>query len=96
MVRSVFNGVGYRMADNRASGGGVDEADMLGCFHCQKLMQKKLWSDDGGFCHCCDGPICGVCADRMLSRGCENFLRRLTSKLEQKYRAEQNARILGL
>jgi hypothetical protein len=95
MVKSVFNGVGYLLSDDTASGGARVEADMLGCYHCQRLMRRKLWADDGGFCHCCDGPICGKCADGMLTRGCENYMRQLEGALEDQYRRDQNARVLG-
>ena len=95
-VKSIFDGSGYLMNDDRASGGQLDESDMMGCGHCQRLLKKKLWCDDGGFCHCCWNAICGPCADRMLTRGCENFLAKLESSLEKEYRRNQNVRMLGL
>lgn len=69
---------------------------MLGCSHCQKLMVRKVWQEDGGFCHSCDAPVCGPCADRIPKLGCEVFLRVLEGELEKQYRREQNARLLGL
>lgn len=95
MVKSVFTGHGFLMNDDRASGGEKEEADMVGCKHCLALIKKPDWQADGGFCHCCDAPICGPCADRMQTRGCENFLRVLEGALERKYRRDQLSRVLG-
>lgn len=95
-MRSIFNGEGYLLADDRASGGQRVEASMLGCSHCQKLMRKTDWKADGAFCHCCDKPICGPCSDRMLTRGCENFMRQLEQAVDDSYRQEQNAKVMGL
>ena len=96
MVKSRFNGLGYRLADNTASGGLRAEADMIGCHHCQKLMVKSDWAEDGGWCSRCDGAVCGPCADRMLTKGCEAFVHQLMAKLEDQYRRAQNARMLGI
>ena len=95
-MKSIFSGQGYLLNDDRASGGGRVEADVLGCGHCQKLLKRKLWCDDGGFCSCCWNAICGPCADRMLTRGCENFLAGLETALEMKYRQDQNSKVLGI
>jgi len=96
MVKSIYNGAGYLLADDRASGGLRDEQDMLGCNHCQRLMKKPDWKADGGFCHGCDAPVCPQCADRIPYHGCEKFLAMLEGQLEKKYRRDQNAKILGL
>lgn len=94
-MKSVFNRAGYLLADDRASGGKVDEADMLGCSHCQALMKRHLWSDDGGFCHGCDAPVCGPCCDKIPTHGCAPFMRQLERAVNDAYRREQNAKILG-
>lgn len=96
MVRSLYNGMGWLLADDRCSGGERDEADMLGCSHCQRLMKKGDWKNDGGFCHSCDAPVCGRCADRIPKFGCEVFMRKLEGEMEREYRARQNAMLLGL
>lgn len=96
LVKSIFNGAGYLLADDRCSGGVRDEADMLGCSHCQRLMRKREWQCDGGFCHSCDAPVCSGCADRIPTKGCEVFLRVLEGELEREYRRSQNARLLGI
>jgi hypothetical protein len=96
MVRSIFNGAGYLRADDYATG--LEESDMIVCAHAacgQKLMRKKDWQADGGFCHSCDAPVCSGCAARIPTKGCEVFLRKLEGELERKYRREQNARLFG-
>lgn len=95
-MRTLTNGMGFLLADDTASGGKKEEADLVGCNHCCKTMRRKLWADDGGFCHCCDRPVCATCADRMLTRGCENFMRQLETALDIDYRRQQNAKVLGL
>lgn len=95
-MKSVFNGAGYILADDRNSGGKLDEADAVGCSHCQKLMKKHDWQADGGFCHSCDAPVCGPCATLTLTQGCSPFLRVLETALMKQYRREQNARLMGI
>lgn len=90
MVKSVFNQAGYLFNDNRASGNGLKEADLLGCKHCQALIDKTKWKADGAFCHSCDGPICTRCDSRMPTFGCEVFERKLARAIEDQYRATQN------
>src|SRR5271166_5101940 len=94
--RSIYNGSGYLRSDNRCSGGALEEATILGCSHCQKLLKKSEWQADGGFCHSCDAPVCGPCADRIPKHGCEVFMRVLEGEMEKQYRRTQNARLLGL
>lgn len=68
---------------------------MVGCGHCQRLMLKCDWAEDGGHCGCCMKPTCGPCADRILVHGCETFVRQLESNLDAAYRRRQNAMALG-
>ena len=96
MVRSIYSGAGYLLCDDTCSGGIRDEADLIGCSHCQKLMKKPDWQADGGFCHSCDAPVCSACADLIPRFGCSVFLRVLEGELERNYRRKQNARLLGL
>lgn len=96
MVKTMLNGMGWRQVDNRCSGGSREENDLLGCSHCQKLMKKNLWADDGGFCHGCDRPVCGPCCDAIPRTGCTTFMKVLETSLEKEYRRNQNARMLGL
>lgn len=96
LVRSRFSGLGYLVNDDRASGGKKTESDMLGCGHCQALMRRGDWQEDGGHCSCCDTAVCGPCADRILTVGCESFLRQLERSLNEQYVRSQNARMLCL
>lgn len=95
-LRSMMNGAGYFRQNNRASGGRLVEADVVGCSHCQCTMLKADWSADGGFCHCCDAPVCGPCADAMLTGGCIPFTKKLEQQIDRAYRARQNAMVMGL
>lgn len=95
-MRSVFTGHGYLLSDDRASGGKKDEADLLGCNHCQALLKRSAWAENGGMCMSCDAPVCSLCRDRIPTHGCEHFLRQLTEALETQYRRDQNMRVLGI
>ena len=95
MSRSIFNGMGYLLADCNMPMGQRTEADMLACFHCQTAMRRHLWADDGGFCHACDGPVCGPCSDRQLTEGCANFRAKLEKALDKDYRRRQIAMVAG-
>lgn len=95
--KSVYSGMGYVIADNRASDWGtVEETDLIGCAHCHGIMKKKAWQDNGGYCSNCDHAVCATCADRMLTHGCESFKRKIDQAVDTQYRQQQNARILGL
>jgi hypothetical protein len=96
MVKSIYHGMGYNLRDDRASDNGLEENDLLGCTHCQRLLRKTEWQAEGGFCHSCNAPVCSGCAARIPKFGCTPFLRQLETQLEQKYRREQNARLLGI
>lgn len=89
---------GYYRSDESASGGQVVECDVQTCAHCQRILlmqesgeQAKIngrvsWKEDGGFCGRCMKPICGPCADRMLTRGCEPFIKQIEAAMESAYR----------
>ncbi len=108
-MRSIWNGAGYLLADNRASDWGTkDEDDLLGCGHCQALIRKHGhfsqalqrylpgWVEDGGMCCVCDKPLCPSCRDRVVTQGCDSFAKMFERAIEDHYRREQNARILGI
>jgi hypothetical protein len=96
MRHSIFAGAGYLLNDDRSSGGAVDEADMLGCKHCQRTIRKRLWADDPTYCPRCDAPVCGPCHARIDDHGCEPFIAKINRQLDAAYRQRQNARILGI
>jgi len=94
--RRQTDGAGYMFADDRCSGNGLKEADMLGCNHCQGLMEKNKWREDGGWCSCCGQPVCGPCADKILTEGCIPFIKKVDMQLEENYKKKQLGRILGI
>lgn len=81
-MKSLHNGEGYLMNDNRASSGKLEEKSVLGCEHCQRLLIGDEWRDDGGFCGRCCAPVCGPCADTMLTEGCTPFTKLLDQRLD--------------
>jgi len=44
----------------------VLEADTVSCYHCQTVMNKKTWRDDGGWCFGCGRPVCLPCFRRVV------------------------------
>lgn len=95
-MKSIFTGHGYVMNDNRASGGLLFEDDLLGCKHCQGLIDKSKWRQQGAFCHACDSPLCSYCDQRQPQFGCEVFEKQISQAIENSYRKEQNAKVLGI
>lgn len=95
-MRSMFSGMGYLLANSGGPRDEKTEADMLACGHCQTAMQRKLWADDGGFCHHCDLPTCGPCSDKQLTEGCANFRRELERALDRAYHRQQFAKVAGI
>lgn len=89
------SGSGYYSNDDRASGGRKAEADVKTCTHCQAVILMQKWKDDGGFCGRCHAPICGPCADRMLTKGCEPFIAQIEKALEADYRRGQFRKLAG-
>ena len=101
IVGRITDGAGYLFNDNRASHNGLQEADILGCNHCQKLLIKSEWTQDGAFCGSCCQPICGECGDRMLlpldkGGGCIPFIKKVEEQVERNYHRKQNEKILGI
>lgn len=87
---------GYYKNDDTPSGGRLSEADVQTCSHCQKILLMQGWKDDGGFCGKCMKPICGPCADRMLTHGCEPFIQHIERQLERAYSRSQFVKLAGL
>ena len=93
-MKSVFSGAGYLIADNRASdAGGFEEADIIGCRHCQAAVKAHDWRTEGAFCHHCAAPICDRCA---AIPGCTPFEKAVERALSEQHRRQQNARVLGI
>lgn len=72
------------------------EADVATCPHCERVIFLQKWKDDGGFCGKCMKPICGPCADRAMTFGCEPFMQKLEKYAENTMRFEQYRRVVGL
>lgn len=87
---------GYYKNDDRASGGLKTEADIQSCVHCQAVILMQKWKEDGGWCGRCSKPICGPCADRMLTKGCEPFIQKIEQALESNFRRQQFRKIAGI
>jgi len=86
--------VGYFQAWNTPS---IREADVLGCSHCAAAILKPLWQVQGAYCHSCDGPICAECDKKPgCEKGSHNWKRDLDRSIQDAYRREQNAKILGV
>lgn len=97
MTKSIFNGAGYFMNDDRSSGGKLDEDDLVGCGHCPKPLKKAQWKTQGGMCFVCTKPLCNHCTARALKFGCDGpEVKRVEAAVNDQYRREQNAKILGI
>ena len=96
-MKTYQKGQGYLMNDNRASGGKLEEADVLTCTHCQKVLLNDDWKEDGGFCGQCMHPVCGKCADLMLVTGCTPFVKKIEKSLSwiDKHRDEYQSQFHG-
>lgn len=96
---SIFQGHGYVLNDNRASGGIKKEYDILTCTHCQRVINATNWkagNGTNGWCRCCNAPICGPCATKMLSEGCVPYIQQIERSLDATYRKQQLMKIAGL
>ena len=101
MMRQQQDGCGYLFVDNRANHGGVEEADIVLCPHCETTINLQKWRNQtdwekyrkvggGGYCHKCEAPICGMCLDRLLTHGCEPAKKRIDKSFERVNRIRQN------
>ncbi len=103
-MSKIITGAGYLFNDNRSTGGKVEEADIIACPHCEKLISYQEWNKErsqgggptGGWCRQCAAPVCGLCLDRMLVFGCEPFLRKIDQAVDDNYRRQQNRKVLGI
>lgn len=96
-MKSIFDGSGYYFNDDRASGGKFEEDDILGCRHCQAGIKKSHWLRNAGYARCpaCDGFMCDTCYDKAKVEGCQVYERQVHRAVEDNYRKEQNAKVLG-
>ena|SRR5215469_5324229 len=109
-MKSRFNGAGYALIDNSASDWGTKvESDVLACGKCEAVIFRHSYVDHRGIghlgweaqggqsCNCCDMPICARCASGPPCEiGCGGFKKKFDQQIEESYRREQNAKILGI
>lgn len=72
------------------------EADVQLCRHCETVLLMQHWKNDGGFCGRCMAPICGPCADRMLTYGCEPFMKKIDRAFDAAVKLKDHLKIAGL
>ena len=101
VTRRVTDGAGYLHNDNRAAHEGLQEADIGCCPHCQRTINLQEWKKEreqggGGWCRQCFAPVCGPCLTKMLTYGCQPFVKLVDKALEENYRREQNRKALGI
>lgn len=80
---------------NNASGEKKEQADVKLCTHCEVVILLQKWKDDGGWCGKCMAPICGPCSDRMLTHGCEPFLKKIDAAFERAVKLKQYLKLAG-
>lgn len=74
----------------------IEDAFLI-CSHCEQGMLRQAWKQRGGMCMVCDAPICTTCHGRTAKFGCEGpSVRKLERAVNELYRREQNAKILGI
>lgn len=98
-MRTIGRGAGYGFIDNRAAGEGLREFDFLTCPHCQAGINLQNWrrmDGQSGWCPNCSAPICGACANKLLTEGCTPFIRKVEEILRKEYRDVQFRKLAGL
>ena len=88
--------LGYMKIDNRCSGGLLFEDDVDGCRHCHAPIPRSKLLVAHAHCSNCDGPLCAPCGVRAMKFGCVTHDQWMTQLIEDQYRREQNAKILGI
>jgi hypothetical protein len=89
-------GAGYFLDNQALNPSQHKEADVQQCPHCETVIFMQKWKDDGGFCGRCMKPICGPCADRMLSGGCVPAIREIEKTFDMTMKLQQFRRLAGL
>lgn len=80
----------------------LDEAGVMTCAHCSCVLYlhavpgKPNWKEDGGWCPREQKPVCGHCADRALTHGCEPALKQIEAYGESLVKYEQYLKVAGL
>lgn len=80
----------------------LTEAAIMTCAHCGTVLYlhavagQANWKEDGGWCRCEQKPLCGPCADRALTYGCEPQLKQIEAYGEALVKYEQYLKVSGL
>jgi hypothetical protein len=53
------------------------EADTVSCSHCQRVLPKKGWREQGGWCFGCGHPVCYRCLQSIPLAGCLPFKKKI-------------------
>lgn len=89
-------GAGYFLNNQGLGAREREEADIQQCSHCERVLVMRTWKDDGGFCGKCMAPICGLCADKMLTSGCEPALKAIEQAFDLGEKLAQFRKLAGL
>ena len=60
------------------------EADTVSCSHCQRVMTRLAWKQQGGWCYGCGHPICVPCAKLSWQTGCVPFQKQVELALRRR------------
>lgn len=61
----------------------TQEFDTISCSHCQKVMDVKVWKDEGPWCYCCGHAICLPCLKINRQTGCVPFMKMVETQLRR-------------
>ncbi len=89
-------GAGYFLNNQGLGAREREEGDVQQCSHCECVLIMHKWKEDGGFCGRCMAPICGPCADRMQTYGCEPALKKIEAAFEHAVKYRQFCKLAGL
>ena len=94
-------GAGYMINhQNLTPNQGRQEADILTCPHCQRVINLQKWRDDGAWCNRCNSPVCGgdnpECQMERRTYGCVPFLKKLEAFTQGQVSQQQFRKLAGL
>jgi hypothetical protein len=101
-MRTIATGSGFRLSDNRTSGGAKEENDVLTCPHCQAVINLQAWRkadhNQHGYCAKCQAPVChaGPCAQDYAMNGCRPFIQKIERMLSNDHALMQFRKLAGL
>lgn len=72
------------------------EDNIQTCAHCGQIVYLSKWKEVGGFCMVEMKTLCGPCATRAQTHGCEPMMKKIEQFAEAQMRYQQISRIVGL